>query len=310
MKKFFAIIAGLALCAGITYAQDMKEATDIANAANEALTVGNYEQALAGFKSALTMAEACGLEGVELASTCKGIIPDIILAIAKDNIAAANFDIALAKLDEAIAAAKEYDNADVAEKAQNFIPQVLMKKGNEFINAKDYANAAETFKQLLGITPDNGQAALRLGQALNGCGNVAGAKEAFLTAAQNGQEVQANKQLCNIALKSATASLKAKSYEDAVAAAVESTQYGETPQAYQIAGQASQLAGKSSDAIKYFEQYLAIAPDSKNAGQIAYTIGALYQQAKNNAKAKEFYQKALTDPKYGPEAKKLLDVLK
>ena len=39
-------------------------------------------------------------------------------------------------------------------------------------------------------------------------------------------------------------------------------------------------------------------------------MGALYQGAKNNAKAKEYYAKAVNDPKYGAEAKKLLDALK
>ena len=53
-----------------------------------------------------------------------------------------------------------------------------------------------------------------------------------------------------------------------------------------------------------------MAPSASNAGQIAYTIGALYQQAKNIEKAKEFYQKATTDAKFGAEAKKLLDALK
>jgi hypothetical protein len=53
-----------------------------------------------------------------------------------------------------------------------------------------------------------------------------------------------------------------------------------------------------------------MAPDASNAGSIAFTVGALYQQAKNNAKAKEFYGKAVNDPKYGAEAKKMLDALK
>ena len=35
----------------------------------------------------------------------------------------------------------------------------------------------------------------------------------------------------------------------------------------------------------------------------------MYQQAKNNAKAKEFYNKALSDPKYGADAKKALSAL-
>ena len=97
---------------------------------------------------------------------------------------------------------------------------------------------------------------------------------------------------------------------DAVAAALKSCEYGESAQAYQIAAQASQLAGKNNDAITYFEKYLEISPNAKNAGQIAFTVGALYQQAKNNTKAKEYYSKAVSDPKYGAEAKKLLDALK
>ena len=62
--------------------------------------------------------------------------------------------------------------------------------------------------------------------------------------------------------------------------------------------------------INYFEQYLEAAPNAKNAGQVAYTVGALYQQAKNNAKAKEFFAKAVNDPKYGADAKKALAALK
>ena len=81
------------------------------------------------------------------------------------------------------------------------------------------------------------------------------------------------------------------------------------PQALQVAGQASQLGGKNTEAIKYFEQYLEAAPNAKNAGQIAYTVGALYQQAKNNAKAKEFFSKAVSDPKYGADAQKALKAL-
>ena len=106
------------------------------------------------------------------------------------------------------------------------------------------------------------------------------------------------------------ASLKAKKYADAVKDAVTSNEYVANPQALQVAGQASQLSGKNADAIKYFEQYLEAAPNAKNAGQIAYTVGALYQQAKNNAKAKEYFSKATSDPKFGADAQKALNSLK
>jgi tetratricopeptide (TPR) repeat protein len=136
------------------------------------------------------------------------------------------------------------------------------------------------------------------------------AKAAYETAAANGQQEIANKQLANICLREASNALKNKNYSAAVAAALKVNEYGENPQAYQIAGQASQLAGKNNDAIGFFEKYLQIAPKSSNAGQIAYTVGVLYQQAKNNDKAKEFYTKALSDPKFGASAKKLIDALK
>ena len=92
--------------------------------------------------------------------------------------------------------------------------------------------------------------------------------------------------------------------------ALESYEYNQNPSAFYIAGMASQYASKNADAIKYFEQYLEAAPTAKNAGQVAYTVGALYQNAKNNAKAKEFYGKAVSDPKYGADAQKALSALK
>ena len=185
-----------------------------------------------------------------------------------------------------------------------------MSKAGNLLNAKEYDAAAAAYKEVLDADPTNGNAALRMGAALNGAGKLEEAKAAFELAAANGQEAAANKQLGNIYLKDAANALKAKKYADAVAAAAKVNDYTENAQAWQIAGQASQAAGKNNDAIKYFEKYLEAAPTASNAGAIAYTVGALYQQAKNNAKAKEFYTKAASDPKYGAEAKKMLDALK
>ena len=70
------------------------------------------------------------------------------------------------------------------------------------------------------------------------------------------------------------------------------------------------MLGKASEAIKYFDKYLELAPNAKNATQIAFTIGALYQQLKNNSKAVEYFEKAVADPTYGAQAKKLIEALK
>ena len=310
MKKFLVSIAALFAAAAMMSAQSMADATETAKLANESLGAGNYETALAGFQEALKMAEACGEEGLELVATCKDIIPKTVNAIAKQLLQEDKLDEAIAKLGETVAIAKEYGDDETAEKAEALIPQVYMKKAGNLLNAKDFAAAAETDAKVLELQPANGVAALRYGQCLENSGKGEEAVEAYKLAAANGQEKNANSQLGKFYLKRSVDALKLKKYADAVKDANASFELINNPQALQVAGQASQLSGKNAEAIKYFEQYLEAAPNAKNAGQIAYTIGALYQQAKNNAKAKEFFAKAVGDPKYGADAQKALNALK
>ena len=309
MRKIFASFAALVIALGSINAQDLGQITEIYNTAAATIST-DKASALKSFEQALQLAEALGEEGQEIATNCKNVIPDLTLSIGKDMAMASDFDKAISQIKTAMTVAEKFANTEILSEAKNLLPQIIMQKATSLINAKNYADAATALKEVLAIEPTNGNAALRLGVALNAVGDAAGATEAFLQAAANGQEKTALKQLSNISLKQAAAALKAKKYADAVSAAVKAAEYSESAQAYQIAAQASQLAGKNNDAIGYFEKYLEISPNAKNAGQIAFTVGALYQQAKNNEKAKEFYSKAVSDPKYGAEAKKLLDALK
>ena len=309
MKKLIATLATLAVALGSAFAQDLAAVTELYNAGAESISI-NKESALKSFEEALKQAEALGEEGQEVVANCKNIIPNLKLSIAKDLVKASQFDEAIEALKDVEKVAKEYGAEEVEVEAESLIPQIKMSKANGLYKAKDYDAAAAAFQEILDADPTNGNAAFYKGAALVGAGKNAEAIAAFEIAAANGQEANANKQIGNIYLKDAANALKAKKYADAVAAAAKVNDYTENAQAWQIAGQASQAAGKNNDAIKYFEKYLEAAPTASNAGAIAYTVGALYQGAKNNAKAKEFYNKALSDPKYGAEAKKMLDALK
>lgn len=310
MKKILVTLAAVVLSAGLLSAQDLSQATETAKMANESLVAGNKALALTGFQEALAQAAACGADGEELVATCKGVIPNIMLSIAKDLIKENKYDEALTQLEAVSAKAKEYGVDEAAEEATTLIPQTLLVKGGELLKAKDFAGAAETCQKALDLDPENGVVALRLGQALSGTGKVEEAIAAFETAAKNGQEEMANKQIANIYLKKAAASLKGAKYADAVAAALKVNEYGENAQAFLVAGQASQKLNKNADAIKYFEQYLSAAPTAKNANAIAFTVAALYQKAGNKAKAAEFYKKVVSDPQLGAQAKQQLDALK
>ena len=310
MKKILVSLAALFAAATMLSAQSMADATEIAKTANESLTAGELETALVGFKEALKMAEACGDEGLELVATCKGIIPKILNNIANGLLKDKKYDEAIAKYQETVAAATEYGDEELAVKASEKIPAVLYNKANALLAEKDFEGAVAAYDKVLEGDPTNGNAAFKKGEALRSAGKTDEAIEAYKIAAANGQEKNANTRIGSIYLTNAQASLNAKKYADAIAAANEAYEYSKNPNALYLAGRASQNAGKNADAINYYEQYLEVAPDSKNAGAIALQVGALYQQAKNNAKAKEFYQKAVSDPKYGADAQKALSSLK
>ena len=177
---------------------------------------------------------------------------------------------------------------------------------NDAFKAKDFATAAAGYKAVLAADPENKAASIRLVQALANAGDLEAAKEAFELAAANGKEAHARTVLGGSYLKKAAAALKANKSADAIAAAEESLKFEEDAKAYLIAGQANTKIKKNAEAITCFEKYLELEPQAKNAGQIALTIGALYQGQNNKAKALEFYKKAQA---LGTDAKTYIDAL-
>ena len=311
MKKIISTLAALALAAGYVGAQDLTEITEMYNSGAEAIAAGDKEGALKSFEQAYELAAALGEEGAEIAENCKNVIPELNLSIAKSLVNDTKYTEAIDRIKTTISVAEKFANADILAEAKDLMPKVVMQNASVLLNAKKYAEAAEAYKEVLSGDPANGLAAFRLGLALTGAGKTEEAKAALQTAAENGQQAQAYKQLANLVRKEAAADLKAKQYAKAVDAAVKVTEYdGKNSLAFQIAGQASQILNKDNDAIKYFEKYLELAPTAKNATQIAFTVGALYQKAKNNAKAVEYFQKAVNDPALGDKAKALINALK
>lgn len=309
MKKIFLMIAVAAMTALTVSAQDIAQATENYNNGAMELNMGNKDAALNYFQTALTMAEALGEEGAEVATNCKNAIPVLMTSIAKDLIKAENFDGALEQLNKTIKTAEGFGAADVVADAKALIPQVLMSKAGNMLNAKNFAGAAEVYQQVVAADTTNGMAALRLGMALGALGKGADAEKAYLLAARHGQEKSALKQLSNTYVKQAAALLKAKNYQGAVDAALKSNEYLENATAMKVAGTAASQLKKNEDAISYLEKYLQLSPNAKDAAQMNYTIAALAQTMGNKEKAKAFYQKIVTDPKFGPTAQEMLKSL-
>ena len=309
MKKIFMFFAAVAMTAGIASAQDINSVTETYNNGAMELEMGNKEAALGYFQAALTAAEALGEEGMQIADNCRNTIPVLMGSIAKDLIKAEQFDAAIEQLNKTIEVCNALGNAAEADECKALINQTLMAKGNDLINAKDFAGAIEVYNQIMAGDPTNAMASLRLGMAYGATGNTEAAEAAYLVAAQNGQEKNAYKQLSNMYVKLAQASNKAKKYQEVLDYAAKSNQYLENANAYRFAAGAAQQLGKNADCIANYEKYLELSPNAKDAGGVKFTIAALYQQAGDKAKAKEYYQAVSTDPQYGAAAQEQLKTL-
>lgn len=309
MKKFFLALTAVVMTAISVSAQDLATATETFNNGAMELQMGNTEAALANFQSALAMAEALGEQGAEIAANCKGAIPQVMFSIAKGYIKEKNFEGALAQLDATIAAANQYENAELAAEAGEFIPQVYMQWGNTALQAKDVATALTAYTKVVELEPTNGNALLRLGQVYSATGKIEEAVATFEQAAANGKEKDANKQLSNLFLKKAQAAVKAKKYAEAVEFATKSNSYLENGNAYRMAATAYQQLNKPADCIASYEKYLELTPNAKDANGVKYTIAALAQTAGDKAKAKAYYQQIVTDPQYGATAQQMLQSL-
>ena len=313
MKKMILVLATALLSAGIMSAQDLAQATEMYNNGANALTTGDKKSALEYFQKAYEMGKAIGDEAEELVKNCKQAIPTVMLSMAKELSNNKEYDNALERLQAAITVAKDFAVSEVEEEATSLLPQIELMKdmdaANDAFNAKDLAGAAALYNKVLEADPSNGPASIRLVQCLANAGKIDEAKAALATAEANGQGENAKKVIGGALLKVAASDLKEKKFAEALANAVQVNDYMENAQAFLVAGQASQQLKKNADAIKYFEQYLEAAPNAKNANAITFTLGALYQGANNKTKALENYKKVVNDPKWGVQAKQMIDAL-
>ena len=309
MKKIVMLFAAAAMTVSVAFAQDINAVTETYNNGAMELEMGNKESAIGYFQTAITEAEALGEAGVEIITNCQMMIPAVMISLANDFIEAEDFDTAMDWLTKAEEAAKLYGDVEKAADAAAKKTQVLMKKGGELVKAKDYANAIVVYEQIMALDPDNGRAALTMGQAYAASGNQEKAEEAFNIAAANGQEKQANKQLSNLYIKKASAALKAKKTQEAYDFAVKSNEYLENANAYKIAGQCSMTLGKTAEGLPLLEKYVELSPNAKDANQMRFNIAATAQKLGDKEKAKTYYEQVLTDPKLGPQAQAQLNAL-
>ena len=195
--------------------------------------------------------------------------------------------------------------------ADKFVPaQKLLGLAAEAKKAKDFAGAATYYQQALELDPANGGYAIQLGQVFITLKNWDAADNALNTAMANGQEKNATKLLAQLYLNRCQESLKASKLQEAVDFANKSNEYVPSANAYKLGASAAVKMNNLPVAEEMYLKYLELKPNASDASDIKVTLAETYRKAGNKAKAREYFQMLVNDPKYGTVAKQVLPTLK
>lgn len=298
MRKVLAFLTIALLTSAALFAQDMQSATDLYNQGANALNEGNKTAALQCFEDALAQGEIIGAEAEELIYNCKKNIPAIIFSIGKEQASEKKIDEAIATLQKAVEKATEFGQNEIKESAEGLIPQLYMQQGNIFLNNKDYRNAADYYKKVIGLKPTDGIAYLRLGQVSSRLGDIDGALEALKKAGEYGQSKAAVKESAKLYLLLANKALQNKDYAKALEYAEESIGILPNPTALQIAGKAASAVKDYDKTIKYYEELVAADPASKKVSEFKYTLAATYEAKGDKEKACINYRAIASVPQF------------
>ena len=302
MKKLIIVCIAILFSAGTMFGQDMAAAVEIYNAGGKALAENNYPAAIESFEKAMAMLEGMseeeiGEDGKDMIAQAKGIIPQIHLRYAKELITSKEYDKALTEIDKTVEAGEKYEATDIVADAKALVPQVLLTNGMALLSGGKGAEAAEAFKKVIELDADNVNAYYALGAAESSAGNEAAAIAAFEKAIEKG-DTRSVKQLANIYLKKAVEANRAKNLQEMFNSAVKADGYEESTNSKMLAGQSAYQLKKYNDAIKYLEEYVAMAPTATNKDDMIYMIALSYEGKGDTGKACGYFKQLMNNAKY------------
>ena len=309
MKKFLVVLAALSL-AFSAMAQDFNEAVQTFNDAAQAETKAD---ALKLFKQAYTQFVACGEEAEAQAKVdeLKDIIPAYSVAVAKESIAAKDYDAAVVALEAAAADCAEFGAEEKAAEVNDLFGFTYKASAKKALAAKDAATAFTNLKKSVEFVPQDGEAQFLLGRLLLSSGKIDEAKAAFEIASANGKEADVKKQLFNYYYNNGQKAQQAKKFAEAVEdykAALEINPEPEKAAIFFKMGISYGALGKKAEQNEALKKYCALDAAAAANDDILLTIAQNAVALKDAETAKEFYGKLASSKNeaYAKEAKNYL----
>lgn len=309
MKKFLVVFAALGLALS-AMAQDFNEAVETFNQAAQA---ESKAEALNLFKQAYTQFVACGeeAEAQDKVEELKDIIPAYSVAVAKEIIAAKDYDAAIVALEAAAADCAEFAAEEKAAEVKDLFGFTYKASAKKALAAKDAQSAFALLKKSVEYDPNDGEAQFLLGRLYLSSGKIDEAKAAFDIASANGKEADVKKQLFNYYYNNGQKAQQAKKYAEAIEnykAALEINPEPEKAAIFFKMGISYGALGKKAEQNEALKKYCTLDAAAAANDDILLTIAQNAVALKDAETAKEFYGKLASSKNeaYAKEAKNYL----
>ncbi len=112
------------------FAQDINQAGEVYNEANQAVKAGSFETAIQKYDESIKIASQLGAEGEQIVSGAKTQIPSLYYKIGAADYKAKKIDAAIGQFEKAIKYGNDYGDTETVEKSEKIIPKLYYTKGN------------------------------------------------------------------------------------------------------------------------------------------------------------------------------------
>lgn len=164
------------------YSQDINQAGEKFNEANQAVKANKFDLALQMYEDAVEIASQLGEEGEMIVVNSQSQIPSLHYKIGVADYKNKKVDKAISEFEKAIDFGIKYNDPETVTKATETIPKLYYAQGNTYYKNEKYGEALEQFKKAAEMSPDYSRAYWGMGLAYNKLGDTENMKDAFVKA--------------------------------------------------------------------------------------------------------------------------------
>lgn len=315
MKK----IAGIFLVSCITLAIFSQTIDDLHNTYTngaQALKEENYNEAIDIFSDCLDMCEKIGTEADNYITKIEAIYPNLFYSSGMALYKEKKMDEAIARFEEGINVAREYNDEKTIEKLEKVLSQLYSAQGSKMYQAADYDSSIHYFNKTLEIDTGYSKAYFGKGMSYKALDDFDNMKAAFEKLFEVADEGDKNAEKAKTILKlhyvnNGKKAINEENYEAAVENLTASLDYDDADMNIYFYIAYSDYKLEELDAcIEICNKAIEKAGEgeSEEIANIYYQLGEASRAIGDNATACDAYAK-VTSGKYIERAKRQMDLI-